>query len=231
MIPVQKFCTECGTSLVPGTRYCGNCGHPVAGKPPDILTSEPDPSRQPPIPTGNLRGTEQIVGIVPFLEQGLFSVIHYNLIITSQRLIFCTWNPDTDEAMSDADDTVMQESCNIAETSDEITHFRKKDWTTGPWERYHSIPLDTIAAGAPGSIMIPLGEITAIDIVCETRLSTQDSLSVQQRENNLSFDLMYSQGPYLYKLIHPILGEKVSIADRLHKRGKLDRLLSGQEYR
>ena len=25
-VPVQKFCTECGTSLEDGRSFCGNCG-------------------------------------------------------------------------------------------------------------------------------------------------------------------------------------------------------------
>jgi hypothetical protein len=226
----QKFCTECGASLTPGTKFCGQCGHPVAGTPTTgtapVLAPLPRPSS---VPQGN--STEQIVGIVPFLEQGLLSVIHYHLIVTSQRLIFCTWNSDTDEAMSDASDGVMEESCNISETTDEIAHFRAKDWTAGPWQRYYSLQIDTIAPGAPGSIVLPLGTITSVDIVCETRTSTQDQLYISQGEKRQAFDLMYSQGPFLFRILKPLLGERVTMADHLHKRSKIDRLLTGQEYK
>lgn len=227
----QKFCTECGASLVPGTRFCGQCGHTVAGQapaesPPSTLHQ---PTEQPGAPARG--GPEQILGIVPFVEQGLLSVIHYTIVVTSERLIFCTWNQDTDEAMSDAEDEVMQESCNIAETTDEIAHFRAKDWADGPWQRYRSVPIDSIAPGNSGSITFPMATITAVDIVRETRTSTQDKLFVETGDHRHEFDLMYSQGPFLFGLIQPILGEKVSIADHLHRRGKLDRLLSGQEYK
>jgi hypothetical protein len=158
-------------------------------------------------------------------------VIHYTLLVTPQRLIFCTWNPDTDEAMSDADDEVMQESCNIAETKDEIPHFRAKDWTAGPWQRYLSMPIETIAACAPGSITIPTAGIAWADIVCETMNSTQDKLSIEEGERQHKFDLMYSQGPFLFDLLQPILGEKVRMADQLHKLRPLNRLLTGQEYK
>jgi hypothetical protein len=232
----QKFCTECGAPLVPGTRFCGQCGLPVEGQEPAAGSHVPAQTaswQQPSFPRvpdvqGNL---ERITGIVPFVEQGLISVIHYTLIVTSQRLIFCTWNPDTDEAMSDADDEVMQESCSIAETKDEISHFLAKDWTAGPWQRYHSMPIDTIAAGAPGSVSISLASITDVEIICETRSSTQDKLSIDEGGRQHTFDLMYSQGPFLFNLLRPLLGEKVTMADHLHKRRALDRLLTGQEYK
>jgi hypothetical protein len=176
-------------------------------------------------------GSERIIGMVPFVEQGLLSVIHYTLLVTPQRLIFCTWNPDTDEAMSDADDEVMQESCAIAETKDEIIHFRAKDWAAGPWLRYLSMPVDTIASGAPGSITIPVAGIAGADIVCETLSSTQDKLEIESEGRQHAFDLMYSQGPFLFALLRPLLGEKVRMADHLHRRRGLDRLLTGQEYK
>jgi hypothetical protein len=174
---------------------------------------------------------EQIIRIVPFVEQGILSVINYILVVTPRRLIFCTWNPDTDEAMSDADDEVMQESCNIAETKDEIAHFRAKDWAVGPWQRYLSMPIEAIAPGAPGSITITLAGITDVDIICETLSSTQDKLIIDEGGRQHTFDLMYSQGPFLFALLQPLLGEKVRIADHLHKRRALDRLLTGQEYK
>ena len=174
-------------------------------------------------------GVERITGIVPFLEQGLLSVIHYTLIVTSRRLIFCTWNPDTYEAMSEADDLVMQESCSISETADEVAHFRAKDWAAGPWQRYLSMPIDAIVAGNPGSITVPLAGITKADIVCETRNSAQDELYIDEGGHRLTFDLMHSQGPFLFNLLGPLLGEKVTMEDKLHKRHGLDRLLTGQE--
>jgi hypothetical protein len=189
--------------------------------------------RQPPVPeeTATSCGPELIIGIVPFIEQGLISVIHYTLIVTSQRLVFCTWNLDTNAALSDADDEMTAESCAIAETTDEIIHFRAKDWATGPWQRYLSMPIDTIAAGAPGSITIPLAGIAGVDIICETYSSTQDTLSVYEGTHRHSFDLMYSQGPFLYGILKPLLAEKIHITDHLHKRHGLDRLLTGHEYK
>lgn len=133
--------------------------------------------------------------------------------------------------MSEADDEVMLKSCEIAETVDEIAHFRAKDWTTGPWQRYLSMPIESIAAGAPGSITIPMDAISWVDIVVETRTSTQDNLYIEEGGRRHTFDLMYSQGPFLFKLLQPILGEKIRIADQLHKRRGLDRLLTGQEYK
>ena len=226
----QNFCTECGAPLVPGTRFCGQCGHAVAGA--EAVTPV-IPHAAPALPQSSpLTGTggERILGIVPFLEQGLISVIHYTLVVTSTRLIFCTWDPDTDEAMSDADDAVMQESCDISETKDEIAHFRAKNWEDGPWQRYRSMPPDT-AGAAPGSITIPLSDIAGADIICENTTSTQDELYIEEGGRTHTFDLMHSQGQYLAGILRPVLGNRLTVADKLHRRGKIDRLLTGQEYK
>ncbi|MFA4825406.1 MAG: zinc ribbon domain-containing protein [Methanoregula sp.] len=215
----QKFCTECGEPLVPDTRFCGHCGSPVAGMvPTNSPAASPAPApQQPPVLQGAAipDGPEQIIGIVPFLEQGLISVIHYTLLVTPQRLIFCTWNPDNDEAMSDADDEMTLESCNIEETPDEIAHFQAKDWAVGPWQRYLSMPIDAITANAPGSILLPISGIAGVDITCETRNSTQDTLLIDAGGRRHTFDLMYSQGPFLFRLLKPLLGERVRMTDPL----------------
>ena len=214
----QKFCTECGSELVPGSHFCGRCGTAIG-----VAAT----------PAGSLQAgrEEQVLGVVPFLEQGIIAVIHFTLIITTQRLIFCTWNPDTDEAMSDADDAVMEESCNISEIKDEIAHFRAKDWSEGPWQRYQAIPPDTIAAASPGSLVIPLETVVSADIICETEDSTQDTLYIDDGAREHTFDLMYSQGPHIFQQLRPLLGERAQMADHRRKRGKLDRLLTGQEYK
>jgi len=234
MTSSQKFCTECGAAISPGMRFCGQCGAGVSGTA-TANTSQATPAAQIPGAPATVSTLpppgEQVAGIVPFIEQGLLSVIHYTLVITNRRLIFCTWDPGTDEAMSDADDVVMQESCSISETSDEIAHFRAKDWAAGPWQKYRSMDPDTIATGSPGAIVVPLSEIAFVDIVCETRSSTQDGLSVQHGQKQLKFDLMYSQGPFLSRLLVPLLGDRVRVADHLHKRHGIDRLITGQEYK
>jgi hypothetical protein len=227
-----RFCTACGTPLNTGMKYCSQCGQPVA-VPGTAGPSVPAflPARQPAAsPVAAPSGGERILCIVPFIEQGLLSVIHYTLIVTDRRLIFCTWDPDNDEAMSEADDAVMQESCSISETRDEIAYFRAKDWSAGPWQRYRSMTPDTIGNGAPGTITIPLEEVLEAAIVCETLTSTQDTLSIRHRDRQLAFDLMYSQGLYLSGILGPLLGGRLVTQDHLHRRRGIDRLLSGQEY-
>lgn len=233
MTVIQKFCTGCGATLPAGMKFCTRCGQPIivpgtAGQP--VPADQLVPAAGSPAPAQN-HGMERVLGIVPFIEQGLLSVIHYTLIITDRRLVFRPWDPDTDEEMSDADDAVMQESCEIGEIKDEIAHFRAKDWSEGPWKQFLSMAPDTIAAGAPGTIAIPVRDISDANIVCETMTSTQDRLQIRFAGQEYSFDLMYSQGPYVSKILSPLLGDRLTMEDHLHRRGKLDRLLSGQEYR
>src|SRR5512147_2954577 len=108
MTPTSKFCTACGAPLSPGTRFCTGCGSPVAGHQQDFRPVPGSPFPPERMPAAGNNG-ERILGIVPFLEQGLISVIHYTLIITDRQLIFRTWDPDRDEEMSSADDAVMEE--------------------------------------------------------------------------------------------------------------------------
>jgi hypothetical protein len=175
--------------------------------------------------------TEQVLGIIPFLEQGLLSVTRYTLIVTDRQLVFRTWDPSADEAMAEADDAIMQESCSIEDTIEEIAYFRKKDWSCGPWQLYRSLPPDALAAGPPGSIVLPLDDIVDAAVVYETRSSTQDTLHLHSKNRNLEFDLMYSQGLYLFGILHPLLGDRICLEEHRHRRRGLDRLISGQEYK
>jgi hypothetical protein len=225
----QKFCTACGSPVAAGMRFCSQCGQQVVVQ----GTAVPAPQTQQPAAPSPAApgGGERILGIVPFLEQGLLSVIHYTLIVTDRRLIFCPWDPDNDEAMSGADDTMMQESYNINETKDEIAHFLAKDWSGGPWQRYRSMVPEAIIAGAPGSIVIMVQDVADATIVCETLTSTQDRLRIRDVKQERVFDLMYSQGQYLARILGPLLGGRLTMEDHLHRRRGLDRLLSGQEYK
>ena len=101
-----KFCTACGCparcrhAVLQPVRAAGCHARALPHTCP-AATAAPQPAG--PLPAAP-EGGERILGIVPFIEQGLLSVIHYTLIVTDRRLIFCTWDPGTDEAMSDADD-------------------------------------------------------------------------------------------------------------------------------
>lgn len=173
---------------------------------------------------------ERIRWIVPFIGQGLLSAIHDTLVVTDHPLIVCTWDTDNDEAMAGADDAVMQESCSFSDIKDEIARFRQKDWSGGPWERYRSMKPDTIIAGTPGTVIVPLQDNADVTVICKTLTSTQDTLLIRDRNREHSFDLKDAEGPYPARLLAPLPGDRLAMEDNFHRRRGIDRLLSGQEY-
>ena len=55
----MAFCAYCGSEIVPGAAFCGNCGKPVAQAqvvPPPIPTAQPTPPPPPPIPQPKYSG-------------------------------------------------------------------------------------------------------------------------------------------------------------------------------
>ena len=78
----MAFCTNCGTNIVPGQRFCGSCGMPLTGLPP---VSEV----QPPAATFVAAAPEKrILAIIPQVTKPKFGIAdNYTMVFTPEALI------------------------------------------------------------------------------------------------------------------------------------------------
>ena len=91
----MPFCSNCGTQVNAGDKFCNNCGNPLQPSAPTRQQAPPPPPpppvqqqappqptyQQPPQPTG-----EQILGVIEQCKHG-FPVNTFTLFITPQRII------------------------------------------------------------------------------------------------------------------------------------------------
>jgi len=85
MVQQKKYCTNCGSELAEGARFCASCGHPVPGEDPTL----PSPADQAQSSGSNQNG-ETLIGAATGLERkkGLFKTDTFTMIVTDKRLIF-----------------------------------------------------------------------------------------------------------------------------------------------
>jgi hypothetical protein len=78
---MASFCSNCGAPQEEGTRFCGQCGQPLASPsaPPAMA-----PAAAPP-PAAN--DGEHVLGVVPNLAAGTFGAKSYVLVLTDSRLL------------------------------------------------------------------------------------------------------------------------------------------------
>jgi len=94
--PAPRFCSACGTQLVPGDTFCSKCGtrieQPATPAPAPVAVPEPTPVPSPaPAPQAAASG-EPIIAVIGNLTHatGFMGVKQktYTLVITDRRLIF-----------------------------------------------------------------------------------------------------------------------------------------------
>lgn len=84
----MPFCTECGNRVEPNEKFCRNCGTSlVIGAPP--TTAPPAaPAASPAPPSAEVRGGEKILGIISTARRPkLFGYDTFTLIVTDRRMI------------------------------------------------------------------------------------------------------------------------------------------------
>jgi hypothetical protein len=95
MAQEKRFCTNCGTSLATGDKFCGSCGRQVSGTNTDTVSASGAPAPAPapvtaeaPSPSITTSG-EQAAGVIPASrKKGLLGMESFNIVVTERRLIF-----------------------------------------------------------------------------------------------------------------------------------------------
>ena len=166
MSEYPRFCTNCGSSLKPGIRFCGRCGQAiqlaaVAPRPRRAYAS-PAPAARPAIPHIPAPPTEPIIGTIAGLQQrkGLLgmSCNTYNLIVTPGRLVFAAVS---ERMMSDAATAARQEA--KSQGKGFLGRFAAQlSWMDQICRQYATMPMDAILEHFPGSFCIANTQVKRI---------------------------------------------------------------------
>lgn len=99
-----RFCENCGAALNPGARFCSGCGQQVKALPAAPLAGPPSPSTPAPFaamaggaaPAVGQPAGERVLGVIAGAQRrnGLFGAQTFNIVVTSQRIVFAEMSPD-----------------------------------------------------------------------------------------------------------------------------------------
>ncbi len=217
MAQTERFCTQCGVELKPGSRFCGSCGAPTeapvaaqaAPAAPAPQPAAPRPVAQTPQPQA--APAETIVGMVPNLQQhkGLLGVKvdSYNLIVAPTRLIFVFVSTDTMKA-------------EVAEVNREARGQGKKwvgimaaqmGWLNRLLTKYTQMSIDEILSRYPGSFAINNAEIKKMRLSDSTDEDSNvlGKMLIETYAQKLRFNLISVQPKEAKRLLQQTLGPLV----------------------
>jgi len=185
-----KFCPWCGTRLGKDNRFCGQCGRAIPTltareaeetpmPAPDLApASVPDPAPAPPSTASRHASDEPIVGIIPGVQarRGFLGIKsdNYNLVLTTQRLIFAYVSK---EMMNEAINAARQEA--KAQGKGFLKQMAAQmSWHKVICRKYERMPTDAILSRYPGSFAVDNGAVRRIRL----RQSTDDDSGNTTRE-------------------------------------------------
>ncbi|NLS76105.1 MAG: zinc ribbon domain-containing protein [Chloroflexi bacterium] len=168
MSSTPEFCTQCGTPLPSGARFCGRCGNAVEPIPAAPgRQPAPEPVGRPPVgePARPAAApSEPILGIMPNVQRrkgfmGL-SYENYSVIITPKRLIFALVTTQLMKEMVAAarDEAKAKGAGFMGQWAAQM------GWVQSLIRRYEGKTGDEILAEYPGSFAITVGEIKKISL-------------------------------------------------------------------
>lgn len=174
----KRYCYYCGAPAPDDALFCGRCGKsiapadaasaPVAPPPPPLEPSapppppaaQPTPSTPPPPPAA--APGDQILGIIPAVQQSKgfmgLSVKSYNLIVTSDRLVFAFVSP---KMANEAVTAARQEAKNQGKGF-MGQWAAQMGWMNVMCERYRTMSIAEILKTHPDSFVIPCAQIKRI---------------------------------------------------------------------
>jgi len=212
-----RFCTNCGSQVGPGSRFCGQCGHPlqsapktqppppVSGRPqgpghgpatppPPPVSRGPErrshgPATPPPAPT--TRG-EQILGIVPVGKRaGKLGMRQdsYNMIVTPSNLVFAYLSPQLQK-------TAVQQAREQAKQRGKGFFGQwgaQLAWMSVLHDQYRKMSMEAILSQYPGSFVIPRNQIQKVRF--------KDQYDQESGNRTQEIILRTAGGKYRFKLL------------------------------
>jgi hypothetical protein len=196
----MRFCTGCGAPLDIDARFCEQCGYAVSASRKATLRQEEGAA------------PERVTGILPFVFSGpFFSPEYQTLVLTGRQLLFIPCNLENDPAMAEARTGLEDEVAGLEKVSEERAHFNRKDWSSGPWQRYSGMsPADILAEG-PGTIAVPYDTVTELEIVNDYEFSTDDLLILRAKGEIREWTAEFAQGTRLFTLLEPVLAGRIAM--------------------
>jgi hypothetical protein len=174
---MPRFCTNCGSPLSPGKKFCGQCGQrveplPTVPAPMPYPTQQPVPQPMPypaqqpapyPAPQPEVP-SESIVAIVPNVQRrkgflGMGAEV-FNLVVTPGRLVFVAVSQQTmKDAVAAANAEAKRQGKGVL---GQIA--AQMGWVDLLCRQYVATPVETILAQYPGSFFIPLNQLVRITL-------------------------------------------------------------------
>lgn len=195
------FCGECGAKNLDTSQFCEECGKPLE-KP--LYGTIPLP----------VQGFEQIISVIPYLEQGSIFLDKFTLIITSQRLIFAkvpsTLTGPLDEKAEEIDDGWAEYN----DLAQQRTYLNSHTCDDGPWHVYSGMHPDAIAAESPKNISIPLANIEEVNVTIDREMDFVDEMNVLTPDSEHGFSLNYAAGDHVVSVLRPLLNARLRESDK-----------------
>jgi hypothetical protein len=207
----NKYCTGCGTPVVPGARFCSTCGKPQeAGSSAPVNAAPvftPAPAAAP--------YAEAIIGVLPGLirKKGL-AVEGLNIIVTQRRMIFAVTTND-----------MMKEEAKQAGKEGGFFGAILNAATMGQtfYKRYLTMPPDAALAETPQNFAVELSQITGVRLAEGKEIINYGGLKAnagspirQHRYENGKLEIDTASGRYAYDVPNSSI---TMVADTLKKAG------------
>jgi hypothetical protein len=190
-------------------------------------------------PAPGAAGSEQIAGIIPFVElsTGFTSSEEGTFVITDRRIIFARTPPSFRKLVKDTGDgirTEVETALGSGWGSSPIgqrRYLNARDWSTGPWQRYASLPPETIAEESQGNLSFLFAEIGSASFMNAKGSNIYDSVDILARGKKFEFTVYFAQGPASLDRFRYFLGDRAK--DLMATWGTVDTvatLLGGKRH-
>ena len=188
---MSPFCTRCGASILPGSRFCEQCGAPVETP----------------------RDTK--VPLIPLLElhEGAFGLKRTPAVmeITARELRIYRlpgyFSSEIEDLRSRLDDAWMAVSDQDGDWKAEITSW---NWASEPLLTAVAGNRDVLASGGKGLLVLHGKEIRSVTIEQVESDTVWDIMTIDYGGKNVVIDITGPVAWHAFGLLSSVLGEQVS---------------------